>query len=82
MSGADTELEFGGGGASDLFNWLFHVRSFTTLLFAVGNVTIFEGPCPTTRSAPGKCTFLRDVMFTVIYVSSSLRTVLTRGTQK
>ena len=40
----DPKLDFGGGGASDSFHCLFHVRSFLTPLFAIGNITVWEGP--------------------------------------
>ena len=38
-SGADPELDF-----EDL-NYLLHVKSFLTLLFAIGNIAVWR-PCP------------------------------------
>ena len=37
----DPELDFW-GGASDSFHNLFRVRSFTTVLFAIGNIAVWE----------------------------------------
>ena len=39
QAGADPGLEFGG------LNCLFHVNSFLTLLFAIGNIAVW-GACP------------------------------------
>ena len=41
QSGEDLVLNF--GGPSDSFYCLFYVGSFFTLLFAIGNVAIWEG---------------------------------------
>ena len=42
-SGADPELDLGGGGDMALFCCLFHVRSFLMQLNAIGNTTVWEG---------------------------------------
>ena len=44
-AGADPELDFGGRG----LYCLFHVRSFLTLLFAVGNIAIWVAMAPLIR---------------------------------
>ena len=44
QAGADPGLDFGGG-----LNCLFHVNSFFTLLFAIGNIAVW-GACPWIRS--------------------------------
>ena len=51
---ADSELDFE-GGLSDSFYCLFSVRSFLTLLLAVGNIAVYGGMAPPPWIRPWFC---------------------------